>query len=146
MKRIICILLAAVVAAAFLTACGSKGQRLDRIDTGSVKHVTIATAANEEPQYDIPKRKGVVQLVDLYNSAVFNETDEVTAEQLTAAPLYRFCFYDYDEKLIGACTITPDGYLFVGDDLTKPYKLAGGFDEEAIKEVITQYNKPAVPA
>ena len=146
MKRVLSIMIAAVIAMLVLTACGSKGQRLDRVDTGNVKNITIATTANAEPQHDITKRKGVVQLVDLNNTVVFNETDEVKAEELTAAPLYSFRFYDYNDKLVSEFTMTPNGYLFVGDDLTKVYKLEGEFDEEAVKEVIELYDKKVPPA
>ncbi len=144
MKRILCMILVAAAAVLMLTACGST-QKLDRIDTGSVKHITVATEANAEPKFDIIKRKGVVVLVDLYDSAEFTETDEVKAEELLAETLYHFKFYDYQEKLIAEYSLSPQGYLFKGDDLTKPYKLTKDFDEESITQTAELYDKNALP-
>ena len=115
-RKIVCILLAAILAALTLTACGEKVMEMDRIDTGSVKHIGLDNTADDKDPYDIVKRKGIVELVDIYDTATFTETDEVKAEELT--DLYRFTFYDYNEKVIGACSISPKGYLFKGDDMT----------------------------
>ena len=145
MKKLISILSAFVLTALMLTACGDNAKRLDRIDTGAVRHITIATAANADPEYDIVKRKGIVQLVDIYNTAAFVETDEVKADDLLADTVYHFRFYDFSEKLIGECTISPEGYLFIGDDLTKPYRLQSEFDEEVVKTVIATYDINANP-
>ncbi|MBQ7219035.1 MAG: hypothetical protein IJS27_05960 [Ruminococcus sp.] len=143
-RKIICVILAAILAAVALTACGEKVMELDRIDTGSVKHIGLDDTADEKNAFDIVKRSGIVELVDIYDTAAFTETDEVKAEELTA--LYRFTFYDFDEKVIGACSISPKGYLFKGDDLTKPYKLTTPFDEEKVKEIISLYDVSKVEA
>lgn len=137
-RKIVCILLAAILAALTLTACGEKVMEMDRIDTGSVKHISLDNTADDKDPYDIVKRKGIVELVDIYDTATFTETDEVKAEELT--DLYRFTFYDYNEKVIGACSISPKGYLFKGDDMTKPYKLTSQLDEEKVKQVIELYD------
>lgn len=141
MKKWICLLLVIAVAVITLTACGEKPQQLDRVDAGNVKHVTISVDGDEEPENDIVKRTGIVELVDFYNSARFLETDEVKADDIKKAEtLYFFRFYDFDEKLIGECVITPDGYLYLPDDKETLYELKGGFDEEAVKDIIKQYD------
>lgn len=144
MKKIVCIALALTAVLIILTACGNN-RRLDRIDTGNTKHITIATQANAEPQFDITRRKGVVELVDIHNSAEFVPTDAVKAEDLFADTLYTFTFYDYDEKEIAKCSISPKGYLFEGGDLKTPYKLLTEFDPAVVEEVIKQYDAKAKP-
>lgn len=144
MKKILCMILALAVVAITLVACGN-GQKLDRIDTGNTKHITIATQANTEPKFDIVRRKGIVELVDLNNTTAFVETDKVKAEDLLADTLYTFTFYNYDEKEIAKCSFSPKGYVFKGSDLTTPYQLTTEFDAKAIEEVIKLYDVEAKP-
>ncbi len=146
MKKLICILLAVVAVAVTMTACGGNSQSFDRVDTGNVKHIKVAIEANEKPKYDIDKRKGVVELVDIYNSARFTETDGVKAKELLEKPLYTFTFYDYDGKEIASYSASPEGYVFKDGDLTKPYKLEGKFDVDKVKEVFRLYDVGSPPA
>lgn len=150
MKRIVSLLLAVIVAAALLTACGQKTEELSRIDTGSVKHVviTVTDPDDGENTYDIIRRKGVVQLVEIHNTARFVETDETTADKLKENTLYSFRYYDYSEKLIGECSFSPEGFIFKGDDPQTPFKLKTDFGEDEIKivnECIELYEKNAKP-
>lgn len=141
MKKWICILLAVAVAVITMTACGQKAEQLDRVDVGSVKHISISLDGDEEPEKDIVKRAGITELVDLYNSARFYETDAVEIKDIEKLDtLYFFRFYDYDEKLVGECVISPDGYLYLPDDKETLYELKDGFDEEAVKGIIKQYD------
>ncbi len=129
------------IAAVMLTACGEKPKRFDRVDVGSVKHVTISVDGDEKPENDITKRTGVTELVDMYNSAKLFETDEAKTENLKKEqPLYFFRYYDYDEKLIGECVISPDGYVYMPEEGDTLYRLKEGFDEEAVKNVIAEYD------
>lgn len=141
MKKWICILLVIAVAVITLTACGQKTQQMDRVDVGNVKHITISVDGDEQPEKDIIKRAGITELVDLYNSARFYETDAVEIKDVEKLDtLYFFCFYDFDENLVGECVISPDGYLYLPDDKETLYELKDGFDEEAVKEIIKQYD------
>ncbi len=141
MKKWICILLVIAVAVVTLTACGQKAEQMDRVDVGNVKHITISVDGDEQPEKDIVKRAGITELVDLYNSARFYETDAVEIKDIEKLDtLYFFRFYDFDENLVGECVISPDGYLYLPDDKETLYELKDGFDEEAVKEIIKQYD------
>ena len=144
MKKWICILLAIAAAAISLTACG-KWQKLDRVDVGKVKHITIEVdpSAADKTDYDIIRRAGMTQLVDMYNSARFCASDDkVTLQDLQGDGeiWFHFCFYSYDEELIGECTIYTGGYLILPDQPETVYQLQDGFDEDMTKDVMRQYD------
>lgn len=146
MKRLCSIVMVIAIAAVMLTACGEKPKRFDRVDVGSVKHVTISVDGDEKPENDILKRTGVTELVDMYNSAKLFETDEAKTEDLKKEQtLYFFRYYDYDDKLIGECVISPDGYVYMPEEGDTLYRLKEGFDEEAVKNVIAEYDINARP-
>lgn len=141
MKRLCSIVMVIAIAAVMLTACGEKPKRFDRVDAGNVKHVTISVDGDENPENDIAKRPGVTELVDMYNSAKLFETDEAKTEDLKKEQtLYFFRYYDYDEKLIGECVISPDGYVYMPEEGDTLYQLKEDFDEEAVKKVIAEYD------
>lgn len=144
MKRAICLFLVVIVAAAALVACGQKTDQLSRIDTGNVKHVTITDSPTSEKVNDIIRRKGIVQLVEIYNTMRFVETDEATADELLNDTLYSFRFYDYSEKMIGECEVSPEGYLMKDGDRETVYKLTTDFDENVVLECIKLYEKLSV--
>lgn len=146
MKRLLGILLLIAIAAVTLTACGEKPKRFDRVDAGSVKHVTISVDGDENPENDITKRPGVTELVDMYNSAKLFETDEAKTEDVKKEQtLYFFRYYDYDDKLVGECVISPDGYVYMPEEGETLYQLKDGFDEEAVENVIAEYDIKARP-
>lgn len=141
MKKWICMLIVTAIAALMLTACGEKPKQFDRVDVGSIKHITISVDGDEEPENDIVKRAGITELVDLYNTARFYETDEVKADDLKKGDtLYFFRYYNFDEKLVGECVISPDGYLYMPDDTDTLYLMNNDFDEVMVKDVIKQYD------
>ena len=140
MKRVICIILAIAALAVTFAACGEQYRKLERIDLGGVKQVTIAVKADEDPAYTILKRKGIVEVVDLYNSAAFTETDKVKPEELRAGTLYTFKLYGFEEEILGECSISPDGYLLLPEEKDKVFLLKDGFDEEALLETIKQFD------
>ena len=146
MKRFFRILLLIAFAAVMLAACGEKPKRFDRVDAGSVKHITISVDGDEEPETDITKRPGVTELVDMYNSAKLFETDEAKTEDVKKEQtLYFFRYYDYDEKLVGECVISPEGYVYMPEEGDTLYQIKDGFDEETVKSVIAQYDIKAHP-
>ena len=141
MKRLCRLVSVIAIAALMLTACGEKPKRFDRVDAGNVKHVTISVDGDEKPENDIAKRTGVTELVDMYNSAKLFETDEAKTEDVRKEQtLYFFRYYDYDDKLIGECVISPDGYVYMPEEGDTLYRLKEGFDEEAVKTVIAEYD------
>ena len=143
MKRTICIALTLIAVVLLLTACGNT-RKLERYDTGAVKTVTITTKADaDKPDYTITKRKGVAELVDINNSAEFVETDKTTPAELKKGVLYNFKYYDFDDALLGECTISPDGYLLIKDEPNKVFLLKNTFDENALKETISLYDAHA---
>ena len=139
MKRVLCILLIAVAVTAMLCSCGKKAKQQKRIDTGAVKHIVVVRSENDaSKEDDIIKRRVIVSFVDIYNSMSFNKTDDVDADELSADGLYSMTFYDYDEKVIGECSISAQGYVFVDGDMDTPYKLTEAIDLEEIDELIAE--------
>ena len=149
MKKWISLLLVIAVAAVMLAACGENTQKLDRIDVGSVKTATVDTEKNtKEPKFTIEKRAGLTELVDLYNRTEYTVTDNVTAESLLSLQkdFYTFRFYDFDGKLVGECTMFPDGYLMLPGDTETVYLMKEGFDQESVDATLKEYNVKNRPA
>ncbi len=138
MKRLLYLFLIIAAAAAILTACGSSEHHPDRMDTGNVKHITIAYDGDAKPKYDIVMRKGVLELVDMNNTMRLSETDGIKAEELSADKTYYFKFYDYDGKLLAAYAVSTSGYL-LQDGADNACKLTTEFDAAMVEDVIEKY-------
>ena len=150
MKRIITIILAALLIAAVFAGCGEEAQKTElhpaRIDPGKITFINASDAIFSSYLYVIEDETAIWELVDLYNDLTFEELAEgEEAPDLLSGTLYSLTFYegngDEDPENYASVAISPQGYLlFPLQDYGHAYRLLSDFDEAHVKKLLEDYN------
>ena len=170
MKQIIAVLLAVVLLAGLLTACGKNSNsdsaaanaaaestqsaenalRLDPIDKAAVKTVAVLDSLYSSYIHNITDEDAVAELVELYNGLTYEPlSDGEEAPDVLTGTLYMLTYYrePLDGAIFGdpvaAVNISPQGYIMPDDGVNmfeNVYRLTSSFDEERLREILTQYD------
>ena len=148
MKRVICIVLAVLMAAA-LCSCGQQNEgRLSQLDKGKVKMVSGMDSLYSSYFYIIEDEGAVAELTDLYNSVRFEPVPEEEQPKdilMDTIPLQ----YHYEpanngiiSDAVASLWISPRGYVLLenGDDMIA-YKLTSSFDADRVKAILDEYGR-----
>ena len=154
MKRIIAVLLAVVLLAALLTACGGNdGLHPEPLDADEVGIVTASDAIYSDYLYVIEDDVAVAELVELYNGLRYEPTDKVSFSDLLGGTLFQISYQtgvlkSSEYPILASVWISPDGYVYFSDvegeedsDAELPvYRLTSSFDEERLREILKKYD------